>query len=222
MLKQTISFPDNFNEEITHTEEHYFNLRESDISENLALRDRLEKMVEVINAPQRELSTVEKQELLDIVKVLIRLSHGKRLENGGFRKTQETFQDFQDSGAYNGFLVQLFANPETVFEFILGILPSAVRAQAEKEFAENGGVIPPSVQLTTHPPKQAPEGYLAATQTPVGVPVAPEPKRTYESYTQEELLALSDEEFFDAVGTRDPMQMSKEQMVIGMMRKTNK
>ena len=137
MLKKQITY-ENWDGQ-TVTETIHFHLTKSDVLGELSLLDRFEEFKKVVEGPKRELTTAEKQELVDLIKTFARLSYGKRLDNGGFRKTPETWQEFLDSAAWDAFFWGLFTNQDEFAAWMSGILPNDLAEEARKQIAQIEG-----------------------------------------------------------------------------------
>lgn len=137
MLKKTVTYTDI--DEKPVTKDLYFNLRKSDVLGELALIDRFEKFKAIVDEEPRELTTPEKQEMVDLIKAFARLAYGVRTETGGHRKTEEIWQDFLDSEAWDIFFWELFENPEAFQRWMTGVLPQDLRDEARKQIEEMKG-----------------------------------------------------------------------------------
>lgn len=210
MLKQTVTYQD-FNGK-TKTENLYFNIAKSEVADNLSLVDDVETIQQMLDGEQRELSRLEIQKILDLVKTMIRLSHGARSEDGSrFRKNQETWDEFVETGAYDAFVMSLFENPAEAMRFIVNVLPQdlidqTLKAELDSALDEADGG---SKNVVTTP---APA--LAAVPEE-----KPAEERTWESYTRTELVNMGKEQF-DKLAGSDPQKMPHELLVIAMQRKS--
>lgn len=135
MIKQTITYTDfNGNE---GTEDLYFHISKTVLADNLELREELEGLANMSLKEKRDLTTAEIKKLISIVKTFMRLGYGIRSEDGQrFKQSPEIWEDFTWSPAYDAFLYSLFVDPDKATEFLMGILPTDLREQAEKEIAE--------------------------------------------------------------------------------------
>lgn len=142
MIKETIQYTD-FNDK-NRTEVLYFNISKSELMDNLNLREELEVIQTSLEGPERELETHEIQRILNLVKKLMRLSFGRRSEDGlNFRKSDQIWDDFYSSAAYDAFIMSLFQNPEKAFEFLVAVMPKDLMEQARREIEENVVELPP-------------------------------------------------------------------------------
>jgi hypothetical protein len=132
MFKDSVTYTD-FNDE-SHTEVLWFNITKTDILGKLALVDRAEAIEKNLRGPQRELTTPEKQEILDVVKEFMQLAYGKKSADGRhFRKSPEIWEDFRWSAAYDAYLLSLFMDENKSFVFITSVMPKDLREQAQRE-----------------------------------------------------------------------------------------
>lgn len=130
MLKQTVTYTDFDNKPAE--EELYFNLTKTEIADNLDLKDEVERIQKSFEGEQRILGADEVRAMMELVKRLIRLAYGVRSADGKrFVKTQEQWTEFTQTAVYDEFLFSLFAKPDTMFTFILGIMPQDIRGEAE-------------------------------------------------------------------------------------------
>lgn len=135
MLTETVTYKDYNN--IERTEVLNFNINETDISDNLALVDRAARLRDMIVGPEREVTTAEKQEILDLVKSFMKLAYGVRSADGSkFYKSEEAWNEFRATNAYNTYLLSLFQNPEKAFGFIVAVCPPDTGAKVEQAARE--------------------------------------------------------------------------------------
>lgn len=140
MLKQSVSYTDFDDNECVET--LYFNLTKTELTENLNLKDELEKIQQDFTGEKnRNLEEHEIRRILELVKTFMRLSYGIRSEDGKrFIKTPELWTDFTQTAAYDSFLFGLFENPANALAFMTGILPKDLRSKAiEEANRQNGG-----------------------------------------------------------------------------------
>ena len=140
MLKQSVSYVDFDDNECVET--LYFNLTKTELTDNLDMKDELEKIQkDFTGEPKRNLEEHEVRRILELVKTFMRLSYGIRSEDGKrFIKTPEIWTEFTQTAAYDAFLFGLFENPANALSFMTGILPKDLRARALEEANKaNGG-----------------------------------------------------------------------------------
>ncbi len=137
MFKETIQYKDHGDK--LQTKDLYFNLTKTDLLSNLALMDRVEEMAGILQGPQRELSTPEKQEMLNLVKEVMRLAYGVQEEVDGetiHKKSPKIWERFEASVAYDTYLMLLFTNKEKGEEFFDKVFPNDLVVQARAEAAD--------------------------------------------------------------------------------------
>lgn len=133
MITKSVTYTD-FDGEI-QTDLLHFHISKTDLSGELSLMDRVSKMEARLRGPERELTIPEKQEVLDLVKTIVRLSYGVR-DGKLFRKTPEIWADFAASAAYDELLWKLFNDDTEVFTFVISVLPKDLRDAAEEKARE--------------------------------------------------------------------------------------
>lgn len=181
----------------------WFNLTKTELTENLHLHARFENLESRLAAGgNRELTVPEIQEMLDLVKTFMKLAYGVRPADDPeqFKKSDEIWDRFVSTAAYDTYLYSLFENPAKGVSFLLGILPKSLREQAQEQ----------TIAL-----EEAQEA-----KTPV-LPTAPpvlEQSKKFENYSKPELLAMSEGDYNTLVGT-DPEKWTREQLLISMQRK---
>jgi len=124
MIKQTVTYKD-FNEE-DQTEDLYFHLSKSELIElelgmEGGLGSYLGKMVQ----------SKQPSKILAAFKDIISASYGERsLDGKRFVKDEEKTKAFLASPAYDAMFMRLVTSEEAVTEFILGIVPKDLIAEA--------------------------------------------------------------------------------------------
>ena len=138
MLKQTVNYTDFDDNECS--EVLYFNLTKTELTENMSLKDELEKIQEDFTGDKaRQLEEHEIRRILDLVKTFMRLSYGIRSADGKrFVKTPDIWEEFTQTAAYDAFLFGLFETPSKALEFMTGILPKDLRAAAIEAAKKEG------------------------------------------------------------------------------------
>lgn len=129
MLKERITYED-FDQK-TVTEDLYFNLTRTEVTENLHIKEDFEKFEKDVDmdGPDRELTVPEIQELLRLVKMVMRLSYGIRSDDGKrFIKGDKVWEEFTQTAAYDAFIFSLFENDgKKANEWMQGIFPKELR-----------------------------------------------------------------------------------------------
>lgn len=126
MLKKTIKYTDyNGTERI---EDFYFNLNQTDV---LELEAKTPGGLE--NYLTRIRNAVDISEIYDFLMTLIKKSYGVKSDDGRtIKKTDEIFDNFKSSAAFDPFIMEFVENPASFADFIAGIYP-AMDAEAKKE-----------------------------------------------------------------------------------------
>jgi hypothetical protein len=127
MLKKTITYTD-YNDN-QRTEEFYFNLTKAEIAEmELSTVGGLTQLLRGMIAAQ------DMPAIVKFVKELILNSYGKKSPDGKrFIKSPELSEEFMQTEAYSILFMELSTDADATSDFVNGILPADVRAQAEAE-----------------------------------------------------------------------------------------
>lgn len=192
MHKETVTYEDF--DGVTRTEDVFFNITKTNLLGRLSLIDRFEEMMSVLQGPKRELTTPEKQEMLDLIKDLMELSYGIRsLDGRKHDKTEEIWAEFRSTALYDHFLYSLFVEEGKADSFMMAVMPPELIKAAREEAGD-----PAQLSL---------------------IPSEPESdERKIEDYTKQELLDLSDDEFEKLAGT-DTKKWSTQTMQVAYERK---
>lgn len=203
MIKKSISYTDYNSKSVA--EDVYFHLSIDTITNNLGLADDLQSLQEMIigDGNERELTTPEKQQVLDMVKRFIELSYGVRSEDGSrFRpgtRYPELWDDFRDSAGYDAFLWALFQDPKSAMVFMNDVMPKEAIEQAR------------AMQETEE--RKAPQDRLPK-QEKVKEPAVSD-SETVEGIVEEvpeDLSKLTDDELRDRLRDRSITDLSIEEM----------
>jgi len=183
MIKETVQYTD-YND-VNRTEVVYFNISQSELMDNLNLRADLERIQASLEGPERQLTTEEIQQILDLVKRMMQLAYGVRSEDGlHFRKSESVWDDFKSSAVYDAFIMSLFKNPEKAFEFLVAVMPKELMEQARREMGENVVELPqPAGNVFENSPAPEPER------------MAMDLDRDWHEYSEEDLLGMPQEAF---------------------------
>lgn len=135
MLKKTITYVDY--DGIERTEEHYFNLTESELtkkemSESGGYTKKLEKMIQAKDA----------KSFMEVIADVIRMAYGQKSPDGRrFIKNNDIFEEFEQTEAYNKLFMELVSDDEAASDFIVGILPRDIATRVKKAMEESKGDI---------------------------------------------------------------------------------
>lgn len=166
MIKTSVTYK-NYNDQSV-TRQLVFHFKVSEMMSRLDLADKYEDLQAVVDEEKRELTTPEKQRILDHVKELIDLSYGELDEDGErFRQTPELLEAFKDSAAYDTFLVELFTDTTRAAAFMGAVMPSDLiekaRVAHEAQLAQDAARkapqdrLPKQVEASTRPFEQVAE-----------------------------------------------------------------
>ena len=127
MLKKTIKYTD-YNDNVRE-EDFYFNLTKAEIAEmELSTVGGLTQMLRGMIAAQ------DMPAICKFVKDLILKSYGKKSPDGKrFIKSEEMSDEFSQTEAYSQLFMELSTDANATSNFVNGILPADIRAQAEAE-----------------------------------------------------------------------------------------
>lgn len=148
MYKKTVTYEDLFSgREIT--EAHYFHVSKTRLMRNMDIKDDLESFQNRIEGDERELTTAEKKEILELIERLVKISWGYRTEDGRFSQSALAYEAFVESPAYDAIIFSIFESNTSAVEFFTGILPKDLQADAQKALDSEtqeamGAAIPPA------------------------------------------------------------------------------
>lgn len=167
MLKKTIQF-ENFLGE-TVVDDFYFHLSKADL-----VRMELGQggMEEYIN---RIVKASKGEEIVAVFEKMVKESYGVRSIDGrSFVKNEKNLEEFLGSGAYNVLFMELCTDAEKGAEFVRGLMPPEVAAEAEakQRLNANPGI---SQNLAAH---LSDESF----NVPETLAVVPEPQLTDEQF----------------------------------------
>lgn len=136
MLKKTINYDDfdgNAREEV-----HYFNLTQNELL-NVAIKlpnnvmdavDVGSDQIDEASAVRRLFSALGNNGIYEFIKMLVRESYGRKSADGRrFEKSEEIFNDFAQTLAYDTLLMELISDDKAASDFINGVLPNKVMEQ---------------------------------------------------------------------------------------------
>jgi hypothetical protein len=131
MLKKTTTYTDFMGNE--RTEDHYFNLSKSELTKlSLSVNGGLDQMLENMIKEQDQAA------LMKWFDKIILMSYGRRsLDGKRFEKSEEISREFSQTGAYDQIFMELVTGgAEKVAEFIKGVFPADLAAEAAKQQAQ--------------------------------------------------------------------------------------
>lgn len=126
MLKKTITYEDYNGEK--QTEDFYFNLNKAELAEmNFSVEGGLEVRI------RRIMNERDTRAIMEMLKSLILKAYGKKSDDGKrFIKTQELRDEFEQSEAYSELMMEFFNDATKASQFITGIMPKELQAEAAK------------------------------------------------------------------------------------------
>jgi hypothetical protein len=132
MIKRDLTYVD-FND-VTQTETFWFHLSKSRLTDHMdTLKVQLETVKNLLEGPKKELTITEAVQILDLIKTMVRHAYGVRSEDGKrFRQSDEVWQDFKDSAAYDQLLTEFMEKPEEGMAFIQAVMPQDLVQQAQE------------------------------------------------------------------------------------------
>ena len=129
MLKKTITYND-YNE-VSRTEDFYFNLSKAEIMEmEMSTAGGMEQMINKIIAAQ------DAAAILKVIKDMIRKSYGEKSADGKrFIKNKELTDEFTQTEAYSILYMELLTDANAAAAFVNGIIPVDLSKQVMQEAA---------------------------------------------------------------------------------------
>lgn len=127
MIKKTITYKTFDGEEVT--EDFFFHLSRADIvelevSRKGGLQETLKQLIE----------SEDGAEIMELFKKILGMSVGRKSPDGKrFIHSEEIRNDFFQSNAYDVFFIELVTNTDVQIEFIQGIVPADMMAEATDE-----------------------------------------------------------------------------------------
>jgi hypothetical protein len=189
MFKKTITFDDYNNE--THTKDFYFHLSGAEL---------VEMEAEHAGGMEKHLTDIIKSEdgkaIVRVFTDLIRKAYGKKSDDGlRFMKSDEVWDEFHESSAYDILFMGLVTDANAALEFIDGLLPKKMMEELRKK-QEKLVADPALAQRAADAVKSIQTVQMPAFD-PKLIPTTPadKPKRRFEDYTRQELLDMDPGEF---------------------------
>lgn len=126
MLKKTIKFTDYFGEE--RTKDFYFNLTKAELMEmNFTTAGGMEHMLEEIQNSQ------DNKRIYELFKEIVLKAYGEKSADGyRFVKSKALSEEFSQTEAYSELMMEMFSNPSAASDFMTGIVPADIAAEAKK------------------------------------------------------------------------------------------
>ena len=132
MLKKTITYTDYNGQE--RTEDFYFNLSKAEIMEmELSTVGGFGEMLQRIIAAQ------DGPTIVKIFKELVLKAYGEKTPDGKrFVKSDELRESFSQTEAYSNLFMELATDSKAASDFVNGVIPADLAAEAQKQAAANG------------------------------------------------------------------------------------
>jgi len=189
MFKKTVTFDDYDGN--TRTEDFYFHLSGAELVEMEAEHPGgMEKYLTDIIQSQ------DGKEIVRVFSELIRKAYGKKSDDGRrFQKSEEIWNDFFESSAYDILFMSLVTDAGAAAEFANAILPKKMLEELREKQAKL--VASPELQQRAAEAVRSIETVQSPIFNPELIKTPPEtaPKRRFEDYTREELVSMPQEEF---------------------------
>lgn len=137
MYCRKITYTDFFDNK--REEEFFFNLSKSELIKFLQTNGSysLDKLVKRLTQENNN------QQLIEIFEKLIKLSYGKpSLDGRRFEKTDEIWQDFRDTNAYDALFLELIGNADKAYEWLSHVISQDIMTQALEEIKKNPNGVP--------------------------------------------------------------------------------
>lgn len=212
MLKKTITFENYAEPPQEVSEDFYFNFTKLEVIEMLEVDDlegTLKKLQSTQNGP----------EAYELFKKIILSAYGERTAEGGFRKEDDNgrplSRKFEQSPACSELIIGFLQDPISGGQFVESCLPAKLVRDAKAAQAAN----PSNAQIeqmvqTAGERQENPETAIA--------PGTDLNNKKFEDYSEDELLAMSDDEFAGLVPVHSPKDMSQTQLMVAFKRKSAK
>lgn len=212
MLKKTITFENYAEPPQEVSEDFYFNFTKLEVIEMLEVDDlegTLKKLQSTQNGP----------EAYELFKKIILSAYGERTPEGGFRKEDDLgrplSRKFEQSPACSELIIGFLQDPLSGGQFVEACLPAKLVRDAKAAQAAN----PSNAQITEMVQAAAERQEDPATAIEAGTDLN-NPK--FEDFTEEQLLAMSDDEFAKLVPVHSPKDMTQTQLMVAFKRKSAK
>lgn len=225
MLKKTITFENYAEPPQEVSQDFHFNFTKLEVIEMLEVDD-LEGTLKKLQA------TESGPEAYELFKKIILSAYGERTPDGGFAKEDENgrplSRKFEQSPACSELIIGLLQDPMSGGHFIEGCLPAKLVKEAKAAQAANPSKAQVAQLVQEAGERQAnPETAIAPGTAPIGEEAHLEELRSvtarkFEDHSEEELLAMTDEEFAKLVPVNSPKDMTQPMLLVAFKRKSSK
>lgn len=161
MYKRSITFVDY--EDNERVEDHYFNLNKSEIIKWLTTTGdyTLDKVLERLSTEKNG------KKIIEIFEDLIHLSYGRKsLDGRKFEKTEEIWNDFYQTEAYNILFMELVTDAKKAADFVNKIIPKDLAEEVEAIIRDNPNAISAELQDYIGTPKTEASDNITPIQPP--------------------------------------------------------
>lgn len=178
-----------------YTEEWFFSLSKADLAEMSVGGNQFTEELRGLTANS------EGPKALEAFKKILDMTVGKRVGNK-LERGVDVSLEFMNSDAYGEFIMELLTDPNAAIDFVRNVVPADLseklkfNEQIDKAFGTSNVV-------------ELPASDVVAVK-----------EKTWDDYTEAELLEMDQDTFNKIVGTTDPRKMTQMQRVIGMKRYT--
>lgn len=137
---------------VKQTETFFFHLSKTVITDHLvSLMADFTELNDLLNGPKKELTLPETIKILDAIKKMVKLSYGERTPDGKrFRQTDEIWDDFRFSPAYDALLTDFMEHPDEGMLFLNAVMPQDLIEQAQDQIPTSDGSQPAVVGTDVH------------------------------------------------------------------------
>lgn len=134
MFKTSVTYQDYDGNE--RTKDLYFNLSKAELfNMQFGVKGGLDAVLNRIAEEQ------DMPRIIEYFRTIIRKAYGKKsLDGDRFMKSDEIWEEFEQSEAYSEFFVKLISDDQFQHDFMLGIMPADVREEVEQKMDESGAV----------------------------------------------------------------------------------
>lgn len=165
MIKRTLTYKNYDDKEVT--KDLYFNLSKAELIE----WDLREQHVDIQGQTatgglkarlESVLQSGKGSAIIDMLQEVLKRSYGVRTEAGGFRKNEQVWEEFKESGAYDAIFMDFLQDPESLSRFVNAVIPAELLRAVEQEQSNA-----PRRQPQDHLAKQAPQPRYEVVESPL-------------------------------------------------------
>lgn len=214
MIKKDVTYENLDGVQVTKT--FFFNLSKAELAEMALTSDGGGGLADEIRAIQE---TPDINLILKSFRNILSAAVGVRVGDR-FIKNDEVRSELMDTEAYGELFMELVTDASKAVEFIKGVIPNNVKDIVNKKIAHDGLTIEgwdvPERKVETVAPVEA---YIEQAGKDAGVPEAEiKLAKDISQYTRADLMEMSEDAFYDLVGT-DSRKWNKAVLSIAMARR---